>query len=79
VHHSGPGGTPARCHSNHGRPSHHVGVQPLHRHSAAAPLPGHRYARHRYRVLILPMDVTAIIPIRLLSHDTLPGVPIASM
>lgn len=79
VHQPGPGGAPARGHSHHRGTSHHVGVQPLHRHPAAAPLPGHRNARHRHRIRVLPVDATAVVPVRLLQHDTLPGVPIAAV
>jgi len=79
VHHSGLGGAPAGGYSNHCGPSYHAGVQPLHRYSAAASLPSHSYAWYCYRGLVLPVDVTAVIPIRLLSYDTLPSVPIATM
>jgi len=79
VHQPGTGGAPARGNSHHRGPSHRVGVQPLHRHPAAAPLPGHRNAQHRHRVSVLPVDATAFVPVRLLQHDTLPGVPITAV
>lgn len=79
VHQSEPGGATARGHCHHRGPSHHVGVQPLHRHSAAAPLPSHRHARHSHCVHVLPVDATAVVPVCLLQYDTLPGVSVAAV
>lgn len=76
---TGPGSAPARRHRHHRWPSHYVGLQPLHRHSAATPLSGHRHAQHRHRVHILPVDATSVDFVRLLPHDTLSSVPIAAM
>jgi len=79
LHEPVPRGAEAGRHRHHRRPSDHVGLQPLHRHPAAAPLSGDRHARHRHRVRVLPVDPTARVSVRLFPHDTLPGVPIAEV
>lgn len=79
VREPGPRGVATRRHRHDRGPSDSVGVQPLHRYSAAAPLSGHRHARDRHGVRVLFVDPAADDSVRLFQRDTLPSVPIARM
>lgn len=75
----GAGGATTRRHRHHRRPSDYVGLQPLHRHPAAASLSRHRHARHRHGVYVFLVDSAPVAHIRLLQHDTMPSVSITAM
>jgi len=79
LHKPRPRGTKTGRHRHHRWPSNYVGLQPLHRHFATAPLSSYCHTRHCHSICVLLMDFTSGVSVCLFQHDTLPSVSITKM